>query len=243
MATTYLSRTTGTPTNAKKFTVSLWVKISGISSSIVFLGNYGDTNNRSEFGLTGGGAMQYYGKDGGSAYVDVYTHRVLRDPNAWYNLILAVDTTQSTSSNRVKFYINGVQETTFSGANYPNQNTDERFNSNNQVINIGRRPDGTKYLNGCLSHVHFCDGTQLAPTVFGSTDSTTGEWKINTSPSFTPGNNGFTILKDGNTITDQSANSNKFYIRCRYTYKNRRLSRQCFCYMESIKRNRPKFNR
>ena len=61
-----------------------------------------------------------------------------------------------------------------------------------------------------MSHVHFCDGSALAPTVFGSTDSTTGEWKINTSPSFTYGTNGFTILKDGNTITDQSANSNNF---------------------------------
>ena len=61
-----------------------------------------------------------------------------------------------------------------------------------------------------MSHVHFCDGSQLAPTVFGSTDTTTGEWKINTNPSFTPGTNGFTILKDGNTITDQSANSNNF---------------------------------
>ena len=61
-----------------------------------------------------------------------------------------------------------------------------------------------------MSHVHHCDGTSLAPTVFGSIDSTTGEWQINTSPTFTPGTNGFTILKDGNTITDQSANSNNF---------------------------------
>ena len=77
MANSYLSRTTGTPTNAKKFTLSVWVKLSAISSSVVFLGNYGDTNNRSEFGLSSGGAMQYYGKDGGSAYVDVYTNRLL----------------------------------------------------------------------------------------------------------------------------------------------------------------------
>ena len=52
--------------------------------------------------------------------------------------------------------------------------------------------------------------TALAPTVFGSTDAVTGEWKINASPTFTPGTNGFTILKDGNTITDQSSNSNNF---------------------------------
>jgi hypothetical protein len=61
-----------------------------------------------------------------------------------------------------------------------------------------------------LSHFHFADGQSLAPTVFGETDSTTGEWKIITSPSFTVGTEGFTILKDGNTITDQSSNSNDF---------------------------------
>ena len=61
-----------------------------------------------------------------------------------------------------------------------------------------------------MSHVHFSDGQQLAPTVFGNTDSVTGSWDINTSPSFTLGNNGFSILKDGATITDQSTNSNDF---------------------------------
>ena len=62
-----------------------------------------------------------------------------------------------------------------------------------------------------MSHFHFCDGTQLAPTVFGETDSTTGEWKIKADPdTYTLGTNGFTVLKDGNTITDQSSNSNDF---------------------------------
>ena len=68
----------------------------------------------------------------------------------------------------------------------------------------------TAYFNGLMSHVHYSSGYSYAPTVFGSTDSTTGEWKINTSPSFTLGGNGYTILKDGNTITDQSSNSNDF---------------------------------
>lgn len=61
-----------------------------------------------------------------------------------------------------------------------------------------------------MSHVHFCDGSALAPSAFGETDTTTGEWKAKTSPSVTYGTNGFLILKDGNTITDQSSNSNDF---------------------------------
>ena len=210
MASTYLTRTVGTPTNSKKFTFSCWVKLTKLDSSVVFLGNYADNNNRSELGLSGGNLMQYYARDGGSTYVDMYTTRTLRDMNAWYNLIWAVDTTQATASDRVKFYINGVQETVFTGENYPSQNTDLRLNTSGQVINIGRLPSDTKYVDGLMSHIHFCDGSQLAPTVFGETDNTTGEWKIITDPSFTLGNNGFTILKDGNTITDQSSNSNNF---------------------------------
>jgi len=61
-----------------------------------------------------------------------------------------------------------------------------------------------------MSHFHLIDGTQYTASTFGSTDSTTGEWKINTSPTYTPGTNGFLILKDGNTITDQSPNSNNW---------------------------------
>ena len=59
---------------------------------------------------------------------------------------------------------------------------------------------------------HFSDGYVYAASTFGETDSTTGEWKIKTSPSITMGTNGFTVLKDGNTVTDQSSNSNDFTV-------------------------------
>jgi len=63
------------------------------------------------------------------------------------------------------------------------------------------------YLTGSLSHIHYCDGQSYAPTEFGETDSTTGEWKIKTSPSVSYGNNGYFILKDGNSVTNQAGNS------------------------------------
>ena len=63
-----------------------------------------------------------------------------------------------------------------------------------------------------MSHVHFVDGTCEAPTVFGEEDSTTGNWKLKTAPSVTYGNNGFFILKNGNSVTDQSGNSNNWTV-------------------------------
>jgi hypothetical protein len=67
------------------------------------------------------------------------------------------------------------------------------------------------YFDGSMSHIHFIDGTAYDATAFGEYDAN-GVWKIKTSPSVTYGTNGFFILKDGNSVTDQSPNSNNFTV-------------------------------
>ena len=207
MASTYLTRTQGSG-NRKTFTQSFWCKIADPSGTQSLAGAFDDASNYSYCYLDGGN-LKLQWKASGSVIATLDTNRKFRDSNAWYHIVYAVDTTQSTSADRIKLYVNGVQETSFSTATYPSQNASAEINGNGITYNIGSASSGQNF-NGVMSHLHFCDGTALAPTVFGSTDSTTGEWKINTSPSFTPGTNGFTILKDGNTITDQSSNSNNF---------------------------------
>jgi len=162
--------------------------------------------------LHGDNYFHVVGVSSGSESTHVKTNRLFRDTNAWYHLVVAIDTTQATASDRTKFYINGVQETSLAQSDYPSQNLAHPLliASGSNYHTVGSAENGTVSFDGSMSHFHKCDGTALAPTVFGSTDSTTGEWKINTSPSFTVGNTGYTILKDGNTITDQSSNSNDF---------------------------------
>ena len=72
------------------------------------------------------------------------TDRVFRDLSAWYHCVLAVDTTQSTGANRVKIYINGVEETSFGTSNNPSQNFDLGWNFSSQMQTIGR----INYLSG-----------------------------------------------------------------------------------------------
>ena len=80
-------------------------------------------------------------------------------------------------------------------------------------MQIGRlASNGNDYFDGLMYHVHFIDGTAYTASSFGSTDTTTGEWKINTSPSVTYGSQGFFILKDGNSVTDQSGQSNNLTV-------------------------------
>ena len=212
MASTYLQKTNVSQTLNSKFTISVWVKRGELSSSGMnaICGSDSTGSHATQF-FFDGPSLRFY--DNFSS-TDLVTTRKFRDTNAWYHIMAAVDTSQSTAADRVKIYVNGTQETSFATSNYPGQGDGMIININGYKFYVGtaETTGGSKfgYFDGCMSHFHFSDGQQLAPTVFGETDSTTGEWKIKTSPSFTLGNNGFTILKDGNTITDQSSNSNNF---------------------------------
>jgi len=206
MASTYLQRTFGSSaTNLNKMTFSFWTKVCNSSLGRMFST---DTADAQQFWIKlGSGKLNVVDYGYG---IDVNTNRLFRDVSAWYHIVVSIDTTQSTASDRVKIYVNGVQETSFSAATYPSQNATVNWNGNN-INTIGNKKRTTnENFDGLMSHVHFIDGTAYAPTAFGSTDSTTGEWQINTSPSVTYGTNGFFILKDGNTITDSSPNSNNW---------------------------------
>jgi len=215
MASTYLSRATSDPQSSNTTaTFSVWIKRNGLSSDQSFWGgSYYSTDNMFIIKFSSDDKLQVYSKRGASVKASLKTTRVLRDTNAWYHIVVAIDTTQGTAADRIKVYINGVQETSFSTNTQPSQNENLYLDSGAGAnYYIGQRGGNAEYFDGLMSHFHYVDGTQLAPTVFGETDATTGEWKINTSPSYTVGTKGFFVLKDGNSGTDQSANSNNFTV-------------------------------
>ena len=213
MASTYLSRNSwGTPTSAKKFTISLWFKICDAPNdeSIIF-NSYTGSLDRLSFSLNGSRQLKVENNNG-SYNLRFITNRKIRDPNAFYHVVVKVDTTQSTQSDRFKMYVNGVQETSFGTATYPSQNDDIKVPQSGKTVYIGAWTTSGQHWNGIMSHFHYVDGTAYDASTFGSTDATTGEWKINTSPTVTYGTNGFFILKDGNSVTDSSSNSNAFTV-------------------------------
>jgi hypothetical protein len=218
MANTYLTKTFGTAGNRKTWTYSAWFKIGNVSTGAkrLFTSYDGSTAiNQSTISLGGGVdyAMQIYNAPSGSSSINLTTNRLFRDCNAWYHIVVAVDTTQATGSNRVKLYVNGVQETSFSTETYGSQNEDFFINSTN-LHTIGRRQDNSQYFDGSMAHVHFIDGTAYDADTFGETDATTGIWKPKTAPSVTYGTNGF-FLKFENSAafgTDSSGNANNFTV-------------------------------
>ena len=216
MASTYLSRTPSSTGNRRKFTFSAWVKFNfnqlANNSRIFSCGNATSSWVSAYFNSTGD--LQLAIVEGGNTYT-IQTNRLFRDESAWYHLVFVVDTENATANYRLRIYVNGEEETSFSQRNNPTQNLDTQANTSSKPIDIGSAENvgySPRYFPGIMSHVHMTDGYVYSASNFGSTDATTGEWKINTSPSVTYGTNGFFILKDGNSVTDQSGNSNNFSV-------------------------------
>ena len=210
MATTYLTRTASANNNSVgKWTFSCWIKRNAISVETNIISFYTDGNNRSALRFDSDDKLRFYEVVSGSTVVTKLTNRLFRDPTAWYHIMLAVDKTLGSPETQI--YINGVEETSFATDDGYTQDQAGNFNQAIPIF-INAESAGSGVQGICLSHVHFVDGTQYSPTTFGSTDSTTGIWKINTNPSVTYGTNGFFILKDGNSVTDQSGQSNNLTV-------------------------------
>ena len=208
MATTYLTRTASANNNSVgKWTFSCWIKRNALQVETNIISFYTDSSNRSALRFDSDDKLRFYEVVSGSTVVTKLTNRLFRDPTAWYHIMLAVDKTLGSPETQI--YVNGVEETSFATDDGYTQNQAGNFNQAIPIF-INAESAGVNAQDICMSHVHFVDGTQYDPTTFGEFDSTTGIWKIKTNPTLTMGTNGFTILKDGNTITDQSSNSNDF---------------------------------
>ena len=201
-ATSHLNRTPSTSGNKKKWTWSGWVKrctngnrdglFEGEANGNYTLLRIRDDNDKI--------SLDQYG--GGNFYV--YTNAIFRDNSAWYHIVCAVDTTQSTDSNRVKIYVNGVQQTLTAGTNWPSQDQDTRFNDSSYAMRIGGVNGGTQF-DGYMAEVHFVDGAALAASDFGEYDDNNVWQPKEFSGSYNQGGSGTIYSNDLTTNTGSFA--------------------------------------
>jgi hypothetical protein len=203
MASTYLTRTPASAGNRKTFTISFWLKRSDLNyfyfSGGSGSGVYFDSSNRVEYFEYSGGYI-----------AQLTTNYQFKDLSAWYHVVVTYNSTEATASDRIKIWINGVQQTSFAFSTYPPLNFDSLvYNTTSpQTISSGNP------LNGYLSHIHFIDGTAYDASYFGETDATTGIWKPITEPSVTYGSQGYFLKfeNSGSMGTDSSGNANNFTV-------------------------------
>ena len=108
----FSTRTPSGAGNSQIFTLSTWIK-RGILAATSGSQNIFESRPGSYFlfvftnatNASGGDTIRFEATGGMNLGID----GMFRDPSAWYHVVAAVDTTQSTASNRVKFYVNGEQ--------------------------------------------------------------------------------------------------------------------------------------
>ena len=203
-ASAYLSRTPASATNRTTYTLSAWIKRGslGVGDCALF-GAQTDANNRLFFRFEANDTLNLYFNVAGTAY-DSATSMVFRDPSAWYHIVIAIDTTQATATNRVKVYVNGTQQTlgTYSA---PPQNTNTQWN-NTVAQYIGKKDTASNFFDGYMTEVYSIDGQALTPSSFGSTSATTGVWQP-AAYTGSYGTNGFYLPFTDNSALTTSSNA------------------------------------
>ena len=191
----YLSRTPGSAGNRRTWTWSGWIKRGNISvgTDSTFFSAYTNDTNRTtgvSYRSDTTDVLDFYNIEGGVDTAIIRTSAKFRDPSAWYHVVYAFDSTQSTASDRLKIYINGEsQDLTTTVSVVLNSET----SINSTVVHSIGTYAGTlahNFIGGYLAEVHFIDGTALDASSFGETDADTNQWKpIEYTGSY--GTNGF----------------------------------------------------
>ena len=201
--TAYLNRTPSSASNRKTWTWSAWIKRGKINAETCIFTAGSGTANTIRFN-SDGRLKANAGSDG-----SVETVAVFRDPSAWYHIIVVLDTTQATASDRLKIYVNSVlQDVT---GTYPTQNSDGSYNEAS-VHYLGRQVHNTSNLfDGYLAEINFIDGQALAPTDFGEFDDDNVWQPKKFAGSYTSYNNSKT-WSSSTGITDSSGTRSSAYI-------------------------------
>jgi hypothetical protein len=211
-----LTRTNASGGDRQKFTISFWTKRANIGTTHIFFdagtststdtGSFSCSINSSDKLFIGGGATSFR-----------QTNRLFRDVSAWYHIVIAVDSTDGTADNRIKIYVNGVQETSFTTNNAMSQNLNTPVNESSKVHQIcNRQKSSSLPFDGYMTEFHLIDGAQKAQTDFGKFDNN-GVW-IPKKYTGTYGTNGFfmefkqtgTSANSSGIGADTSGNDNHF---------------------------------
>ena len=210
-----LSKTPGDGSR-RKFTFSAWIKRGNLTGSNMCIFSPGHKsssagNDRLDISFHSTNGLRITQAVGGlHSSLDVRSSQLFRDVSAWFHIVVAVDTEQSTASDRVKMYSNGTQITDFATSTYPSLNADLKANNYSAVaydFSVGGFTE-LGFFDGYMTEVFFIDGQQLAPSSFGeyNEDSPTIWQPKDCKDDLTFGTNGFYLDFEDSSNLGNDAN-------------------------------------
>ena len=186
--------------NQDKWTWSGWVKRSNTTSNQCLFATTDGSATSFDAKFNSDDDLEVYNYLGGGYGARLITNRKFRDVAAWYHIVIIYDSGNSTEAHRLRIYVNGTEESSFSTTNYPSQNEDSDLNVSGSNFEIGRQSNGSQFFDGYMAEVHLLDGQAYDPTYFGETNDE-GIWIPKQYTGGNYGTNGFYLqFKTGNGI-------------------------------------------
>ncbi len=171
---TYLTRAQANG-NQDKWTWSGWVKRSTLGAAQCFFATTDGSATSFDAKFDANDNLDVYNYLGGGFGARLITNREFRDTSAWYHIVIVYDSGNGTEAQRLRIYVNGTEETSFSTTNYPSQNEDSDLNVSGSNFEIGRQANGSQFFDGYMSEVFLLDGQAKVPTDFAETNDN-GVW-------------------------------------------------------------------
>jgi hypothetical protein len=204
-----LTRTNASATNNTKYTYSVWVKRATLGTNQSILYNWYDGSNHAYIFFATDDKLALYDQLGGIDNINMKTSAVFRDTSAWYHIVIKVDTTESTQADRVRVYINGVEDSIGTRSSQPSLSASLGMKTNsltNYMAISSFVNSSTNYLDASMAHVYYVDGTAYDPTSFGEFDEDSGIWKPIDVSGLTFGTNGFFLeFLDSSALGDDTS--------------------------------------
>jgi len=190
----YLSKLWGSAGNQQTFTYSFWIKRANIGSRMDFISFQQDVPIIFNSDTI---RVFLFGAD------RLITSAQFRDVSAWYHIVLTVDSTDATSGDRIKLYVNGERQTDFSTESYPSLNANANIYTGGLNQYIGRLYGGSNYFDGYVADMYYLDGIAADASSFGETKA--GIWvPIDYTGSY--GTNGFKLaFQDSASLGDDTS--------------------------------------
>ena len=185
-----LVKTPSSTGNRDKWTWSAWVKLGKLAVDQNLFTAYDASTFYTEIQIGDTGRLNFINKISGSEQGKIETERVFRDLSAWYHFVIVWDSGNATAGNRMRVYVNGVEETSFATDTNPSQDQDSVVNFASRPIYVGSWGQSQKHFNGYMSEVVLLDGTAASPSSFGEFDEDSGIWVPIDVSGLTPGTNG-----------------------------------------------------
>ena len=181
----------GTATDTDKFTMSFWIKKCSNGAYRNVMQGMGGGTDYTTCTFNSSDQMDFGNRQGGHVG-RLVTTRVFRDPAAWYHFVCVWDSGNATAGNRMRMYVNGVEETAFATDTNPAEDETPATASGDK-IHVGAHNASGYFWDGYMAEVYFCDGQAYAASDFGEFDEDSPTiWKPkDASGDLTFGNNGF----------------------------------------------------